>query len=153
MTKADDRDEAARRQLRRLAESMADDIVAMTDDEFLAEIKETGQDLDDLARRGERAIANGIAESGRRKLAAAREGARAAAARRKSSGPSNVINLPLVEKRRILQRIAAKNSELRTKLTMAARHEEDGEISENDLNSLLEDLLDVGAIDEDGNTK
>lgn len=152
MTKADERDEAARRQLRRLAESMADDVVAMTDDEFLAELKEIGQDLDDLARRGEGAIAKGIAESGRRKLAAAREGARAAR-RSQSSVPSNVVNLPLGEKRRILERVAAKRSDLRAKLTMAARHEEDGEISENDLNSLLEDLLDVGAIDEDGNAK
>lgn len=155
MSGAADRDEKARRQLRRLAESMADDIFGMTDEEFLAELSETGENLDELARRGEAAIAKGIAESGRRKLAAAREGYRAAVAgeRDRAPSPSNVIKLPLAQKRRILERFAANDSELRAKLTMAARHGKDGEISENDLNAFLEDLRDVGAIDDEGNLK
>jgi hypothetical protein len=153
MSKTVDRDEQARRQLRRLAESMADDIFGMTDEEFLAELEATGENFDALARRGEEAIARGIAESGRRKLAAARDGYRAAAARDRgrSAGSSHVIKLPLGDKRRILERFAANDSELRAKLTLAARQGVDGEISENDLNTLLEDLRDVGAIDDEGN--
>jgi hypothetical protein len=153
MSKAIDRDEQARRQLRRISERMADDIFGMTDEEFLAELEATGENLDELARRGEEAISKGIAESGRRKLAAAREGYRAAVARDRgrSTRSPNVINLPLEDKRRILERFASNDSELRAKLTIAARRGEDGEISENDLNSLLEDLRDVGAIDDEGN--
>ncbi len=153
MSKTANRNQDARRQLRRLTERMADDIFAMTDDELLAELREAGENVDDLARRGDEAIARGMAESGRRKLAAAREGYKAASSRERDGSvcASNVITLPLAEKRKILESFAANDAELRAKLTMAARHGDDGDISEKDLNSLLEDLRDVGAIDDKGN--
>jgi hypothetical protein len=153
MSKVANRDAEARRQLRRVAESMADDIFGMTDEEFLDELEASGENLGELARRGEEAIARGLAESGRRKLTAAREGYRAAAERDRDrrAGASNVVKLPLGDKRRILERFAANDPELRAKLTMAARHGQDEKISENDLDTLLEDLRDVGAIDDEGN--
>jgi hypothetical protein len=155
MSGGTDRQKKARNQLRRLVESMADDVFSITDEEFLAELGETDESLDELTRRGEAAITRGIAESGRRKLTAARAGYQAAAARERDRAArrSNVIKLPIAEKRRILDRFAANDAELRARLTMAARHGKDGKISENDLNAFLEDLRDVGAIDDEGNLK
>jgi hypothetical protein len=149
MNSPTDQEKEYRRQLERLAEALAEDVLETPDEEFLVETKERGETLNELARRGQDAVLRGIAESKRRKLAAARSDYKAAA----GGGRSNVVALPIGDKRRILAQVAANDPGLRAKLTLAARSAEAGEISENDLDSLLEDLRDLGVIDENGNPK
>lgn len=144
--------EKARLQLRRLAEARAHDFLDMSEEEFLAELKQSGEDLNALAHRGEEAIAKGLAESGKRKLAAAREGYAAAKARATETGTTvaNVLRFPISKKRELLASIASRNASLG--LTMAARHG-DNEATDKDVDSFIEDLLLLGVIDDDGKPK
>ena len=134
----------AREKLERLCNSLADDIDAMSDDELLAELKEAGEDADAIATRTGSLIADAMASVGRRKLAVARAGYAA----HKAGQRSNVLQWPVERKRALIQRFAENDNALRQKLTLAARK---GQDSEADVDSFIEDLIDLGAIDDEGN--
>ena len=62
-----------------------------------------------------------------------------------------IIALPLSRKKEILRQLVAKSPALPQQITVAARNED--EMSESDLDIILENLKDLGVIDEQGNPK
>ncbi len=59
-----------------------------------------------------------------------------------------MVELALEKKRALIDKFAGNDNQLRERLTMAARNEED---SEADIDSFLEDLVELGIIDDEGN--
>lgn len=134
----------AREKLERLCNTLADDIDAMSDEELLAELKEAGEDADAIATRTGALVADAIVNSGRRRLAAARAGYKA----QKAGQSGNILQWPVERKRALIQRFAENDSALKQKLTLAARK---GEDTEADMDSFIDDLIDLGVIDDEGN--
>lgn len=130
--------------LERLCNALADDIDAMTDEELLAELEEAGEDADAIAARTGALIADAIADTGHRKLTAARAGYEA----HKAGRQGYVLQWPMERKRALIQQFAQNDNALKQKLTLAARK---GEDTEADLDSFIEDLIDLGVIDDEGN--
>ena len=139
------RDEA-RRQLDRVADALARDVDQLNDDELLREAAESYGDPEKAAAETRGLIEAAIAAHGKRRLAAARQAYEAHAGKVRSK----VVELPLERKRALIDRFASNDNQLREKLTMAARNEED---SEADIDSFLEDLVELGVIDEEGNVQ
>lgn len=91
-----------------------------------------------------RAVINGaIEQSGKLRLAAARQ--LIDAARGGGGSIGQVIQWPLDQKKKLLARLRA----AKPGVTMAARQGEDE--TENDIDGTLEDLIELGLIDEQGN--
>lgn len=134
----------AREKLERLCNTLADDIDAMSDEELLAELKEAGEDANAIATRTGALVADAIVNSGRRKLAAARAGYKA----QKAGQSGNILQWPVERKRALIQRFAENDNALKQKLTLAARK---GEDTEADMDSFIDDLIDLGVIDDEGN--
>ena len=135
----------ASEKLEQLCNALADDIDAMSDEELLAELKGTGEDTDAIAERTGELIADAIAKVGRRKLATARAGYEAET--HQTVHGSNVLQWPVSRKRTLVQGFAQKYKELEEKLTLAARA---GKDTEADMDSFIEDLIDLGVIDDEG---
>ena len=134
----------ARENLERLCNALADDIDTMGDEELLAELDEAGEDADAIANRTRSLIADAIANVGRRKREAARSGYEST----QTGHRSNVLQWPGNRKRELIQHFAENDAELEQKLTLAAR---EGKDTEADMNSFIEDLIDLGVIDDEGN--
>jgi len=135
-----------RAKLDRLGEALAKDVDALSDDELLAEIADD-EDVKSRVAHMRHLVQSAIAESGQRRLARARQGYDAA---QKSPPHSNLIQLPLDRKKALVAHFAQNSQALPEGFTLAARNEGD---SEADLDSLLQNLLDLGLIDEDGNPR
>lgn len=136
--------EKAGAKLERLSKALADEIDTMTDEELLAEMREAGEDINTIADRTSTLIAKAIANHGRRKLTVAR----AAYEAHQIGQRGNILQWPLERKRLLIQQFAANDNILKQKLTLAARK---GNDTEADLDSIIEDLIDLGVIDEQGN--
>ena len=61
-----------------------------------------------------------------------------------------VFELPTERKRELVERFVSSDNQLREKLTMAARNQEN---LEDDIDSFLEDLIELGVIDDEGNVR
>ncbi len=134
--------------LERLCNALADDVDAMSDKELMAELQEAGEDTDAIAKRTRGLIADAIAKFGRQKMETARAGYEA---EMHQTGHGNkVLYWPLSRKHQLIQHFAQNNDTLKQKLTLAARQEKD---SEADMDSFIEDLIDLGMIDDEGNVK
>ncbi len=132
--------------LTRLCNALADDLDSMSDEEMLAELKEAGEDADAIATHTDQLISEAIAKVGRRKL----ESARAGYVARQIVHHSNILQWPVERKLHLIQHFAQNDTELDRKLTLAARK---GKNTEADMDSFIEDLIDLGVIDADGNIK
>ena len=132
--------------LERLYNALADDVEAMSDAELLDELKETGEDANAVTGKTSQLIADALAKAGRRKMEAARAGYEAEIT--KPRHESNVLKWPESRKRALLQNFVETDDELRRKLTLAAR---DGRDVKGDMDSFIEDLIDLGVIDDEGN--
>jgi hypothetical protein len=133
------------KEMKRVEEAFVRDILARSDSEIMAEAAEDGNANADLAHV--RDVVRWVLErSGRAKMAAAR-----AAIKRPARKPAAIIALPLSQKKAILRYLAAKSTALPRQITLAARNED--EMSESDLDVILESLQDLGVIDEQGNPK
>ena len=130
------------------ADALVDDLVALSDEDLLVEVREDGIDPDALAKELREIVEARIATDNKARLARAREEMNAARAARASSG---VVSLPLARKQEILGQFAANDGRLRQRLTMAARKSEGA--SEHEVDDILRDLLELGAIDDDGNPR
>ena len=139
----------ATEKLERLYNALADDVEAMSDAELLGELKATGEDANAVAGKTGKLIADAIATAGRRKMEAARAGYEAEEVA-KSKHESNILKWPESRKRALLQNFAETDNELRRKLTLAAR---DGRDVKADMDSFIEDLIDLGVIDDEGNMR
>ena len=133
-----------REELERLANALVDDIDAMSDEELLAELDEAGEDAGTVADQTRTLIADAVAKVGRRKLAAARSGYEAS----QTGHQSNVLQWSMQRKRGLIQHFVQNNNEFEQKWTLAAR---EGKDMEADMNSFIEDLIDLGVIDDEGN--
>lgn len=132
--------------LNRIAEALARDVDAASDAELLAEAAEEHGTAEAAVEDLRNTLKRALDESGRQRLIRARQGYD-----QTFPGQSaKVIQLPLERKRALLERFAKSGAAGGQKVTLAARNEAD---SEADVDSLLEDLLELGAIDEEGNIK
>lgn len=129
----------------RLADELVADIMAMSDAELLAEVEAEGLNAEDEADRIRAIISTATARSGKSRLQAAR----AEIDRATGAGRRQVHQLPLRDRAAVLARFANDDTKLKSRLTMAARNG-DG-ITENEMDDILADLRELGAIDEDGN--
>lgn len=142
---SNNRDEA-RRQLERLADALARDVDQLTDEELLREAQEDYGDSDKAALATKNIIREAIAAQGKRRLAAARRAYEA----QNAKGVAKVFALSTERKRELVERFASNDNQLREKLTMAARNQEN---LEDDIDSFLEDLIELGVIDDEGNVR
>lgn len=141
----DNRDNA-RRQLARLADALARDIDQLTDEELAKEAAQEFGSVDKAAAVIKSRITRALEEGGRRRLAAARQAYDSHLHRNQSK----IARLSLERKRVIIERFASNDNALQQKLTLAARNEE---APEADIDSFLEDLVELGLIDDEGNIK
>ena len=135
----------AREKLDRLTDSLVEDILSMSDAEILAEATEEHDDVDTAVARVRGIISGAIAKSGKAKMQAARK---ALEETRDRGSRGSVFQLPFAEKRVLLERLGARDSTIGEQLTMAAR--KGGEMTEKDVDAILDALLELGAIDDDG---
>lgn len=142
---SNNRDEA-RRQLERLADALARDVNQLTDEELLREAKEDFGDAEKAALATKNTIREAIAAYGKRRLAVARRAYESQTTR----GTAKVFELSTERKRELVERFASNDNQLREKLTMAARNQEN---LEDDIDSFLEDLIELGVIDDEGNVR
>lgn len=128
--------------LDRLADALADDILNVPDEDILAEADEDYGDSAKLAAETRALFERAKLEAGKARLAAAKKAVTAA---RRQEGA--VVSIDPAEGRRRYNEIVARDSTLSAKLTMAARKGE-GE-SERDIESAIEDLAELGGLDDD----
>lgn len=131
-----------------LADALVEDWMTRSDEEVFAEIRDDGLDPEDVAAQLRAHIEGLIAENGKSRLARARAGLAGARADRASS---SMFLLPISRKQEILAQFAANDGRLRDRMTMAARKGEGA--SEREINDILRDLRDLGAIDDQGNPR
>jgi len=137
----------ARDALRRLADSLAEDILNASDDDVLEGAAEAHGDPDKLAADMRKLFEQTESEAGKAKLAAARA---AAAAYRKR--PPKPVRMDPAEIRQRYRAIIANDPDARR--TLAARKGE--EPSDDDMLSALEDFEELGVVppdDSDGTKK
>ncbi|WP_421933940.1 hypothetical protein [Phenylobacterium sp.] len=138
----------SRRKLSRIVDPLIEDLLALSDEELIAEVIADGGDPAVLAAEVGGEIAAAMAAHGKRKLAAARDELGAVRALRNRPA---ITALPATEKQKILQAFAANDGPLKNRLTMAARHG-DG-LSEQEVDTVLLDLVELGALDDEGNIR
>ena len=136
--------EQALEKLQRLCNALADDLDSLSDDDLLAELGEFGENVDGIATQTSNLVAETVQSVGRRKLAVAR----AAYTAHTTSQRSNVSEWPVERKRFLLQQFAQNDNTIKQELTLAARNRKDEEV---DLDSFIEDLIELGVIDDEGN--
>lgn len=132
--------------LHRLLDELTDNLMQLSDAELLAELETDHVDVNAEANATRMAIAGGMARAGRARL----EAARAAVGRERTA---RVVGLPVRAERRVevLARFAQHDPKLKSRLTMAARSGTG--MTEAEANSILADLRELGAIDENGDPK
>lgn len=127
-----------------VANTLADDILNLSDEEILKEAQDEFDDVASEISSTRIAINSAILKSNKSRLSAAKEQLEQ---KRKATNQNNILTLTLNDKRALIHQ--AKESV--HSLTLAARNEE--EMSDSDINGVLQDLIDLGVIDEDGNIK
>lgn len=140
---SNNRDEALR-QVERLVDTLAREVDQLTDEELFREAEEDYGDPEKAVRATRNIIQEAISAHGKRRLVSARKAYEAQSAR----SDANIFSLPAERKRELVERFASNDNQLREKLTMAARNQED---LEADIDSFLEDLIELGVIDDEGN--
>jgi len=136
-------------QLDKLTDALINDIIELSDEETIAEAKEQYGDPSEEISRLRGIMKKALLSAAKTKLEDAKNqlniyntGVR----------KNNIIQLSINEKRTIIERFTTQDTELTKKLTLAARKGE-GIQTENDIEGMLEDMLELGLIDEDGNPK
>lgn len=131
-----------------LANALVDDLMALSDDDLLREVREDGGDPEGLATEMRKLLQARVVRENKARLVNARSALNIARAARAGA---NVISLPLTQKQQILSKFAAADGRLRERLTMAARKGEGA--TEREIDDILKDLVDLGAIDDEGNPR
>jgi hypothetical protein len=131
-----------------LADALIEDWMTRSDEEVFAEFRDDGLDPEDVAAQLRAHIESLVAESGKSRLARARAELASARADRAST---SIFLLPISRKQEILAQFAANDGRLRDRMTMAARKGEGA--SEREIDDILRDLRDLGAIDDQGNPR
>lgn len=136
-------------QLDRLTETLVADVLDLTDEEVLAEAATDYADPRAEAERIRGVFEKAIARAAKAKLIATQN---AVAAHKTMPVENDPVVIPLATKRAVINRFVSQNQELQKKLTLAARKGH-GIETENDINGMFDDLVELGIIDEQGNPK
>lgn len=127
-----------------VADILVDDILESSDEEVLSDAHQKYDDVNTEVSKTKALIKSAIMKSRKSKLALAEK---QLIENKNTTKLNNVLTLPVDSKRKIIEE--AKKSV--GSLTLAARNEE--ETSETDTDSVLQDLIDLGVIDDNGNIK
>lgn len=129
----------------RLADELVADIMSMSDTELLAEVEAEGLSPEDEAGRIRGIVSGAITRAAKSRLKAAR-----AEINRTARMPRGQVHqLPIRDRAAVLVRFANDDVKLKSRLTIAARNGEG--ITEKEMDDILADLRELGAIDDDGN--
>jgi hypothetical protein len=134
------------RSLFRLLDPLVDDLLGVSDKEILAELEEDGQDPAAVVALVKADVAAALRQAGKARFAQAGASLKAA---RQAPNRLHVVGLSFNEKERILKQFAADDRPLQERLTMAARNGQG--MTEHEVDEVLQDLVDLGALDPDGN--
>lgn len=136
-------------QLDRLTDSLVNDIFELSDEEILDEAKEQFDNPTVEVERLKSVINNALLRAAKTKLTDAKNQVNTY---KQESVKNNVVHLPIFEKHEIIKKFTNKDIELQQKLTLAARKGE-GIQTENDIEGMFEDMVELGLIDEEGKPK
>lgn len=136
-------------QLDKLTDALVNDIIELSIEETLAEANEQYANPSEEIDRLRGIMKNAVLSAAKAKLKDAKNQLNAYHTEVKKN---NVIHLSINEKRKIIESFTTQDPELTKKLTLAARKGE-GIQTENDIEGMFEDMLELGLIDEDGNPK
>jgi len=125
-----------------VADMLADEILEASDEEITEMTKEIFGDVDEHTEKTRTLIKNSVMKSRKSKLHHAQKMLHILPSN--SQSPS-VLQLPPGEKKNLINKI----KESQKSLTLAARNAED--VSDSDADSLLQDFIDLGVLDEEGN--
>ena len=128
-----------------LFEELIKDVTRLTDAEIFAEFEEEGANPAMVVADMRELIQLAILDDGKARLVSAK--AAVQQNRSRASHNRGVIGIP--DHMAVLERVAANDPKLKSRLTMAARNGEG--MTEGEMSSILEDLLELGAIDDKGN--
>lgn len=133
-----------RKNFERLTRALVDDIDRLSDIEVFQETKEDYRDVETVVAAAKASIEKGIIAAGKQRLQLARDGLRGVS----TNMSFNVRSISSVVKKQLIDQFSNHDAQLKGRLTMAARNSSGGI---DDIDSLLEDLYDLGLIDEEGN--
>jgi hypothetical protein len=136
-------------QIARLADSLVTDIIELSDEEILDDASEQFDNPTAEVDRLKSVINNALLQSAKTKLTNAKNSVNAY---KREAIKSNVIHLSTAEKHKIIQNHTTRDPDLQQKLTLAARKGE-GIQTENDIEGMFEDMVELGLIDEEGRPK
>ena len=126
-------------ELSRLREELAADVMGTSDEEIFAEVRDRGVDPEAAATRVASVLQRAILDSGKEKMAAARESLQKQKATEGTREPVDIATA-----RALLQKAAKSDANLQQRLTLAARNG-DG-LPDGDIQSLVDDLLELGIL-------
>jgi hypothetical protein len=136
-------------QLSKLTDSLVEDIIELSDEEILIEAKEQFDDPEKEVKRLKSVINSALLQAAKTKLTDAKN---KVDAYKKEAIKSNVVHLPITEMHETIKNFTTRDPDLQQKLTLAARKGE-GIQTENDIEGMFEDMVELGLIDEEGRPK
>jgi len=136
-------------QLDRLADSLVTDIIELSDEEILDDANEQFNNTTAEVDRLKSVINNALLLAAKTKLTNAKNSVNTY---KRETVKNNVIHLSTAEKHTIIKNYTTRDPELQQKLTLAARKGE-GIQTENDIEGMFEDMVELGLVDEEGRPK
>ena len=140
MTASDDRDA-----LQRLDEALIEDILGASDEALLVEVRQDGQDPERIAAAARALFEKAVLRTSRLRLVSAQA---AVAADRQARSHAAIPADPAAARHR-LERLLARHPDAARKLTLAARKDQSGELSDDEVRGWLEDFEELGITDAD----
>lgn len=131
-----------RNALDRLADALVDDILSMSDEEALAEAEDDGIDPAKVSDSLRDVFNRVVTEAGKAKLASARRDAAKSGLR-----DFRLVQIDTAATRRRYDAMIAQNPKLTEDWTLAAR--KGSRQSERDIDTAIEDLVELGALDDE----
>ena len=135
------KNESDRIRLNRLSDSIAEDILNMSDEEILIEFLENGGDPERNADEMRRLFEQTLILFNKRHMVTAKAGA-AGIHRNNLFHPA--INVDITTARELLHSVIERNKDV-SRMTLAARNESD--LSDADVRSMLENFAELGLLD------
>ena len=126
-------------ELSRLREELAADVMGTSDEEIFAEVRDRGVDPEAAATRVASVLQRAILDSGKEKMAAARESLQKQKAAEDTREPVDIAKA-----RALLEKAAKSDANLQQRLTLAARNGDS--LPDGDVQSLVDDLLELGIL-------
>lgn len=130
--------------LSRIDDLVVEDILETSDEEIIAQLNDEEGNAANAIAHTKEVAKKAILMSRKSRLKQAQEAVKQSCNVEQNT---NVFALPIEKKKEFIENAKRNNNEL----TLAARNEED--MSENDTDTILQDLIELGIIDENGNLK